>query len=157
MKVDRVVVDTNVLISFALTANGTAGQVVQWIANNSRLVFSTATFDELQTRLWRSKFDRYVSIEKRKQILHHLELKAAWVEIFHEVKLSRDPDDDKFIETALVAGAPVLVSGDSDLLDVQIESLEIMTPRGFYERFMGDEDGQHHIHERRGRYAADAC
>jgi putative PIN family toxin of toxin-antitoxin system len=136
MKVERVVVDTNVLISFALKPDGIAGQVVDWILENGQLVFCMETFKELETRLWRPKFDRYITLEERKLLLHDFEMSATWVTIANELTFSRDPDDDKFIETALVASVAVLISGDSDLLDVQIEALQIITPRQFYEQFV---------------------
>jgi len=136
MKVERVVVDTNVLISFALKPDGIAGQVVDWILENGQLVFCMETFKELETRLWRPKFDRYITLEERKLLLHDFEMSATWVTIANELRFSRDPDDDKFIETALVAFVPRLISGDSDLLDVQIEALHIITPRHFYEQFV---------------------
>lgn len=136
MKVERVVVDTNVLISFVLKPDGIAGQVVDWILENGQLVFCIETFKELETRLWRPKFDRYLTLEERKLLLHDFEMSATWVTIANELRFSRDPDDDKFIETALVASAPILISGDNDLLDLSIKTLEIITPRQFYEQFL---------------------
>lgn len=136
MKVERVVVDTNVVISFALKPDGIAGQVVDWILENGQLVFCIETFKELETRLWRPKFDRYLTLEERKLLLHDFEMSATWVTIANELRFSRDPDDDKFIETALVASAPILISGDNDLLDLSIKTLEIITPRQFYEQFL---------------------
>lgn len=136
MKVERVVVDTNVLISFALKPDGIAGQVVDWILEQGQLVFCMETFQELETRLWRPKFDRYLTLEERKLLLHDFEMSATWVTIGNELRFSRDPDDDKFIETALVAAVPILISGDSDLLDVSIEDLQMLTPRQFYEQFV---------------------
>lgn len=136
MKVERIVVDTNVLISFALKPDGIAGQVVDWILEQGQLVFCMETFQELETRLWRPKFDRYLTLEERKLLLHDFEMSATWVTIGNELRFSRDPDDDKFIETALVAAVPILISGDSDLLDVSIEDLQMLTPRQFYEQFV---------------------
>ena len=83
-------------------------------------VFSSDTFAELETRLWLPKFDRYLSLELRRQILHDLNAAAHWVEVPPEIAVSphcRDADDDKFIHAALAAGAAWLVSGDRDLLD----------------------------------------
>lgn len=136
MKVERVIVDTNVLISFILKPDGIVGQVVDWILENGQLVFCIETFKELETRLWRPKFDRYLTLEERKLLLHDFEMSAIWVTIANELRFSRDPDDDKFIKTALVASAPILISGDNDLLDLSIEALEIITPRQFYEQFL---------------------
>ena len=38
--------------------------------------------------------------------------------------VSRDPDDDKFLACALSSGAAIVVSGDGDLLEVEVESNE---------------------------------
>ncbi len=127
-----VVVDTNVWISAALSPNGAPAQVLRLVLLRGIVVFSEATFAELETRLWKPKFDRYISLEARKAILHDARAAALWVEIPPELtqqRWSRDPDDDAFIRTALAAQAPWLVSGDEDLLTVPaIEGLRILAP-----------------------------
>ena len=60
MKADRVVVDTNVLISALLTPKGKPGQTIRHFANNeSTLLLSRVTFLELASRLAKPKFDSY--------------------------------------------------------------------------------------------------
>lgn len=131
MKAERVVIDTNVLISAALSAQSPPQQVVFHVLAHRQLVFSSATFAELETRLWRPKFDRYISPEARRSLLHDLKAVAIWEELPAEplTTYSRDPDDDKFIHTALTGQAAWLVSGDKDLLDVPfIDGLRILSP-----------------------------
>ncbi|MDR0480265.1 MAG: putative toxin-antitoxin system toxin component, PIN family [Gallionellaceae bacterium] len=138
MKVDRVVIDTNVLISAALIPASAPALCVDWILANATVLFSPATFEELQTRLWRSKFDRYLSLEQRRAILHDLGSAALWVTpelSASAAPTSRDPDDDKFIHLALAGEAVWLITGDQDLLAVGgIENLEIMTPAQMLEK-----------------------
>lgn len=51
---------------------------------------------------------------------------------------SSDPDDDKFLECALELGAEYIVSGDSDLLELQsYMGMPILSPRAFLERIGG--------------------
>ena len=138
MKVDphrgrrRVVVDTNVWISASLTANGAPAQLARRVLAECMPVLSEATFAELEARLWRPKFDRYLGMELRQRILHDLDAAAFWVAILPGLaaqRWCRDPDDDHFIRAALAAQAPLLVSGDADLLEVPaIEGLRILTP-----------------------------
>ena len=138
MKVDphrgrrRVVVDTNVWISAALTANGAPAQLARRVLAECMPVLSEATFAELEARLWRPKFDRYLGMDLRQRILHDLDAAAFWVAILPGLaaqRWCRDPDDDHFIRAALAAQAPLLVSGDADLLEVPaIEGLRILTP-----------------------------
>jgi uncharacterized protein len=126
------VVDTNVLISAALSASGAPAQVVDWLLQHGVLVFSNATFAELETRLWRPKFDPYLSLEQRQSLLHDFNAAAHWVDIPESIAAqtySRDADDDKFIHTALAAQAPLLITGDADLLDVpEVAGLRIVAP-----------------------------
>ena len=113
----RLVIDTNVLISAALSSTGAPARLLHLALVEHRLVFSQPTFDELRTRLYRPKFDRYISLEDRERLLHDLNASAHWVEIAEPQHYCRDRDDDKFIETALAANAALLISGDRDLLE----------------------------------------
>ena len=124
------VIDTNVLVSAALSARGAPARLVQWVLERGVLVFSQPTFDELKTRLYRPKFDRYISLELREAVLHDLSAAARWVEIGEPARYCRDRSDDMFIETALVARAGILVSGDQDVLDAPaIAGLRILNPQ----------------------------
>ena len=76
----RVVLDTNVLISAALLPRSVPVRLLQHVLVQSRLVFSQATFAELETRLWKPKFDRYVSLDTRRRLLADLSAVAEWVE-----------------------------------------------------------------------------
>lgn len=116
---NRVVIDTNVWISAALSKAGAPTQVVRRVLELGVPVFSAATFAELEARLWKPKFDRYLSMESRGAILHDANAVAHWVNISEAIaaqRYCRDADDDKFIHTALAAAAPWLVTGDQDLL-----------------------------------------
>lgn len=117
----RVVIDTNVWISAALSRQGAPAQVVRLVLANGVAVVSPVTFEELRTRLWKPKFDRYLSLEARQQLLHDLNAAALWVDIPMHLatqRFSRDPDDDAFVQVALAASAVWLVSGDDDLLSL---------------------------------------
>jgi len=63
MKVKFAVVDTNVLINAALSSQSVPAQRVNSVLEHASLLFSRATFEELETRLWRPKFDRYIDTE----------------------------------------------------------------------------------------------
>lgn len=129
----RVVVDTNVLLSAALSPNGVPSELVDWILREGALLFSEESFAELETRLWKPKFDRYLSIERRKQLLHDFNASAVWVSIPGVLNVqffSRDKNDDVLIRTAMAAEATRLISGDEDLLVLHpIEKLHIISPR----------------------------
>ncbi len=124
-----VVIDTNVLISAALSPGGSPAQLVRHVLRHERVVFSEHTHAELVTRLYRPKFDRYLTLDLRKRVMHDLEASAMWVVAAPGPRRSRDADDDKFIDTALAARAFVLVTGDKDLLELaEPVAVAIATP-----------------------------
>jgi uncharacterized protein len=129
----KVVVDSNILLSAALSPTDAPAALLAWLLIYAHLVHSKATFAELQTRIFKPKFDRYLSLETRKRILHDVSAVAFWVEVPNDVALQRycrDPDDDAFIHAAIAADACAVVSGDADLLVLDpIGALRILTPR----------------------------
>ncbi len=130
MRADRYVVDTNVLISAALLADSLPAQVLQHVLSHARLVFSAQTFSELETRLWRPKFDRYLSLEDRKWLLRDLHGAADWFEPTDiGPSRCRDPQDENFVQLALACQAKALVSGDKDLLILKtLDGIPVLTP-----------------------------
>jgi uncharacterized protein len=128
----RVVIDTNVWISAALSTSGSPAQLIKRVLSSGSPVFSAATFTELEARLWRPKFDSYLSLEARRAVLHDAKAVAHWVEIPPDIALqrfSRDADDDKFIHTALASSARWLVTGDQDLLVLrEVSTVRILRP-----------------------------
>ena len=129
---NRVVIDTNVWLSAALSPAGAPAQVVRRVLSSGVPIFSEATFAELQTRIWKPKFDRYLSIAARQGILHDARALGHWVDIPTAIgsqRFSRDGDDDKFIHTALAGDALWLVSGDQDLLVIRADlGVRIVAP-----------------------------
>jgi putative PIN family toxin of toxin-antitoxin system len=129
MPVTDWVLDTNVLLSAALSSKGAPHALAQHILRNGNLVFSSATFEELRSRIYRPKFDVYLSLEMREALLHDFQSIARWVEPNVVPPYSRDPSDDVFIATALKAGLSFLVSGDKDLLGANLPpGFHVLTP-----------------------------
>jgi len=129
----KVVVDTNVLLSAALSPAGAPAALLAWLLIHASLVLSKATFSELQTRIFKPKFDRYLSLETRKRVLHDVNAAALWVDVSTDLaaqRYSRDTDDDAFIHAAIAADACAIVSGEADLLVLDpIGAVRILTPR----------------------------
>ena len=139
MRAERVVLDSNILISAALRREGPPRTVVNTVrSENGILLFSDETFDELRSRFFSSKFDRYVSRQDRAVFLAQLEAVSEWVSITGAKLGCRDPDDDKFLETALLGEADCLVTGDRDLLEMSsFHGIPIVTPADFSVRASG--------------------
>lgn len=118
-KVERVVVDTNVLISALLFKGALSRFVELWQKGKIVPVISKKIFEELRVVLEYPKFS--LSKDELKSIIEHEILPYfEIVEVKEEVKgVCRDPEDDKFISCALSASADYIVSGDKDLCDLK--------------------------------------
>jgi uncharacterized protein len=127
--VDRLVIDTNVLVSAAIAVPSAPRQAVDWAIDHGTLLFSESTMDELKGVLLRPKFDRYLTRAGRAIFLAQLESVAEMVPTVQIVRECRDPKDDKFLEVALNGRANAIISGDMDLLAIgPWRKIVIITP-----------------------------
>jgi len=132
----RLVLDTNTLVSRMLLPAGVAGQAVDKALAAGTLLASEASLAELADVLSRRKFDRYVSIEDRREFLRMLGGVVRMVPIRHQVRICRDPKDDRLLHVALNGEARYLVTGDQDLLVLAAgfrasHGLHIVSPADF--------------------------
>jgi len=135
MKGERVVLDTNVLISGSLSSTSTPASAFENAISNGQLLASEATLRELMEKLLSEKFDEYVSRERREALLLRLAPLVEIVEIVQTIQASRDPKDDKFLEVAVNGRADVLVTGDKDLLELNpFRGVAILTPADYVAR-----------------------
>lgn len=128
----RAVLDTNVLISALLWRGAPYECLVAAQANWYELVSAEDIFAELGEKLIH-KFQH--SEEEAQDVIQHVRRTAIVVKLQGASGwVSRDPDDDKFIEAALVSGAEWIVSGDRHRLDLgTVETVRIAAPRQFLE------------------------
>lgn len=132
---ERVVIDTNVLISGLLSTTSTPALAVEKAITKAQLVATTATLRELIEKLLLPKFDRYVRRERREALLQRVASVVEIVEVLQAVRASRDPQDDKFLEAAVNGRANMLVTGDRDLLDLNpFRGIAIVAPANYLAR-----------------------
>ena len=132
---ERVVIDTNVLISGLLSATSNPAKALERVITGGQLVGTTETLRELVSKLASPKLDRYVSREHRDALLLRLAPLVEIVEVVQRVQACRDPRDDKFLEAAANGRADVLVTGDKDLLELDpFRGIAILTPAAYVDR-----------------------
>ena len=130
-----VVVDSIILLNEALSPNGGQAPLVNRLLTDAQIGFSEQTFAELKSRLWKPKFHRFITMERRHRLLHDFNAVALWVDVsaqISSVRYSQNATDYAFIHAALVAGAVRPVTGDDDLLrldSIANAELRIVTPR----------------------------
>ena len=126
----RVVIDTNVWISGIVFAGG-PGRILDLFGDKQFfVVVSEELLSELRRKITQ-KFPLY--LPDLNLLIEEIRLRAFTVELgSHTVSISRDPDDNKVIETALIGECSYIVSGDKDLLVLENhEGIEILTPAEF--------------------------
>jgi putative PIN family toxin of toxin-antitoxin system len=134
MRVDRVVLDTNVLISAALSPLGKPFASLAWVRRHAVLVSSRRLVEELSTRLARPRLSAYLDPAEVAEFLAALSEEAEIVEVSGQLKACRDPDDDMVLETAVTGRADCIVTGDKDLLVLDpFRNIRILTPATFLE------------------------
>jgi len=132
---ERVVIDTNALISRLLLPASVPAQAVHKAVDEAQVLASDATLIELADVLGRPKFDPYLTIKERQEFLRLFGRIAERIPIVHVVLACRDPKDDKFLELAVNGGAHLIVTGDADLLALHpVRSIDIITPASYLAR-----------------------
>ena len=126
----RVVIDTNVFVS-AIISGGSPRKVIDMIADETcTIVVAHELISDLK-RIVTTKFPDFIEDLIRVEKL--LERDALWVKLGSVRQVvSRDKDDDKFIETALIGNCQYIISGDKDLLSLgTYRGIKIVKPAEF--------------------------
>jgi uncharacterized protein len=132
MKTERVVIDTNVLISAAIAEESVPAQARNHAVHHGQLIATDQTFAELVGRLLSPKFDRYVSRAAREMFLQRLQPITEFVRVIQTIRVCRDARDDMFLEAAVNGSADAIVTGDKDLLALHpFAGIRIVTPADY--------------------------
>ena len=126
------VIDTNLFVSQLLTANSVPALAIQKSFNQGVILFSEETLSELINVIMRPKFDKYVSHSDRREYIHSICSISRTIPVFQNLKLCRDPKDNKILDVAINGEADVIISGDQDLLVLKkIRNIPILSPVKF--------------------------
>lgn len=116
MKTNRIVFDTNVIVSALMFPRSVPRQAFNLAYSTGKILASTATTLELEEVLSRKKFEKYFSMEERIQFVARFFADAEIIEIKEKITACRDRKDDKFLELAVNGKADYIITGDQDLL-----------------------------------------
>jgi putative PIN family toxin of toxin-antitoxin system len=126
----RLVLDANVLIA-AFVARGVCAELLEYCVREHEVVTSAAILEEVRRNL----IDKIkVTTAQADQTVRLLRTRCDEVEpVVLESQVSRDPDDDVVLGTAIAGRCEGIVTGDKDLLDlVTHQGIVIVSPRGFW-------------------------
>ena len=131
----RILLDTNVMISAILFPNSVPAETVDIILLNHSLVICSYTVEEIAEVVER-KF-------KHRQKAFNLFLNSLPFELI-KTPLNieptnypgiRDIKDLQILASAIKYKVDILITGDKDFAEIELERLEIVTPRQFLEKY----------------------
>lgn len=119
-----VVLDTNIWIS-ALFFGGKPEQALLKAFEEGEVAVCQQLVDEIEEVAVRKFHQR---VEHVKERLESLLVSTVWITVPGTLQVCRDPDDDILLECAHKAGAQLIITGDSDLLElVEFRGIRILT------------------------------
>jgi len=131
--VDKIVLDTNILISALISKKATPHILYQawWEYKIYSLITSTYQMREFERVVQYPKLQRFLKKDEVHTMIRGLYDFAIIVKEIPEVNYSPDPDDNIILGTAIAGEANILVTGDKkDLLNLKkINNIAILTAR----------------------------
>ncbi len=124
----KIVVDTNVVIS-AIFFKGKPFELLNMIVTHSNEIecYASPSIISEYIEIFHRMIDRKGKTQPTGDPLTHFINSISIIEDTSSVHVSRDKDDDKFIDCALNCKALYIVSGDNDLLDIkEFEGIKII-------------------------------
>jgi putative PIN family toxin of toxin-antitoxin system len=116
-KVNRIIIDTNLWISFLITKDYTKlDQII--FSGNCILVFSQKLIEEFLEVANRPKFRRFFSDSNIEELLETIDEYADFIKVTTKVNACRDVKDNFLLSLAIDGKADFLLTGDKDLLEL---------------------------------------
>ena len=135
LETNKVVLDTNIVVSAAISIDGTPAKIFELFLEKKILNHTTQEIiDEIEDVMDRPSLD--VDNEYKKFVLDNFKLNSAIIKpAFKENAVPEDEADNKFINCALSAKADI-VSGDKHLLRLgNYKGVKILSAKEFLDRF----------------------
>lgn len=127
--------DTNVLISMALFPSEKFSLLLDFITKEHTLILSSFVIEELEAVTDRKFPTKKAAVDK---FLSQLNFEFSYTP--HVIKSGlfeiRDINDYPVLYSAIIEDVDVLITGDKDLLTVEIEKPEILTPAEFVSSYI---------------------
>ena len=127
--------DTNVLISALLFPGSKINAMMNCIFTQHQLVLSSYVVDELK-RVVKRKFPQKENAINKLLMLMSFDYVYTPNDIEGGLFELCDEKDYPVLYTAIIEDVDVLITGDKDFSDIDIERPEIMTPTDFIEKYL---------------------
>lgn len=127
----RIMLDTNVLLSIAVFKSKSMDVMLSWICREQQLVLSSYVIEECYEVVRRKKPALIFSLDRFFEAIPFELVHTPETLPEHGLFTIRDADDEKVLYSAITADVDILITGDKDFADIEIEKPEILTPSRF--------------------------
>lgn len=131
----RIMLDTNVLISLLLFPNERMNRMMEYIFSHHQLVLSSYVVDELKD-VTKRKFPTKAKVVDTLLSRMSYELVYTPTEMESDVFEIRDIKDYPVLYTAIIEDVDILITGDKDFDNIDIDRPEILTPNNFINQYL---------------------
>lgn len=133
MKNKKIILDTNLWISFLITNN--FHRLDTLIENNNvTLIFSNELIEEFIDVVSRPKFKKYFSKKDIEKVLEYFDHFGELIQVRSDIQICRNAKDNFLLSLSVDSKANYLITGDKNLLVLKkIEKTKIVTFTSFIE------------------------
>jgi putative PIN family toxin of toxin-antitoxin system len=117
-KADKVIIDTNIWISFLITKNLRVLDK-RITAKAIRIVFSLELIEELLAVVNRPKFKKYFHKDDVENLIDLFDVYGDLFDVNSQISICRDKKDNFLLALAKDSEADYLLTGDKDLLELK--------------------------------------
>lgn len=131
----RIMLDTNIFISMIFFPSEKMQALKTKLSKYHRIVICSYVIDEL-SEVVKRKFPHKQKLldEFFTELPYELIYTPATIDA-HELFEIRDKNDEMVMYSAITADVDILLTGDKDFSDIDIDRPEILTPSEFLERY----------------------
>ena len=129
----RIMIDTNILLSALVFKSVKMADLIDYIAEKHTLVICSYTIEEFKNVVTRksSKYNNVIDV-----FLSRLSFEMVYTpEWNNNMPNIRDEKDKPILASAITADVDILITGDKDFSDIEIERPEIFTPSEFLQQY----------------------
>ena len=130
----RIMLDTNILISAFIFKSKKMNELIKVLSNEHKIVICSYCVEEMKEvidkkfKVDKKSLDKFLETFSFELVYSPAQLEEKKFEI-------RDEEDYIILYTAIIENVDILITGDKDFKDVEIERPEILTCVEFLEKY----------------------
>ncbi len=131
----RIMLDTNILISAFIFKSKKMNELIKVLSNEHKIIIASYCIDEMRDLIKR-KFKVSINVLEKFLETFPFELVYSPIEVKKKKFEIRDEEDYIILYTAIIENVDILITGDKDFKEVEIERPEILTATEFFEKYV---------------------